>query len=216
MTNPLLDFFDARKGEGRGIWKWRHYFEVYHRHLDPFSIMRSVVMLEIGVLGGGSLEMWREYLRPSSTIHGVDINPECARFSKGNMHVHTGDACDMDFWAAFRSQVPILNVVIDDGGHEAHQQIAAFNALFTHLQPGGVYIVEDMEPNAFMAEVHRMVWNLQPSEMVRSDDPARSIVSPANPLQALVAAVHVYPGMVVIERNAETVTEFVAERRGQW
>ena len=33
--NPLRAFFDART-EGRGIWKWLHYFDIYHRHLQKF------------------------------------------------------------------------------------------------------------------------------------------------------------------------------------
>src|SRR5947207_11688241 len=33
--NPLLAYFEAHR-QGRGIWKWRHYFDVYHRHLAKF------------------------------------------------------------------------------------------------------------------------------------------------------------------------------------
>ena len=34
--NPLWKFFEARKA-GRGIWKWTHYFDVYHQHLKKFA-----------------------------------------------------------------------------------------------------------------------------------------------------------------------------------
>jgi hypothetical protein len=30
-ANPLMAYFDAH-AEGRGIWKWRHYFDISHRH----------------------------------------------------------------------------------------------------------------------------------------------------------------------------------------
>jgi hypothetical protein len=33
--NPLRDYFEAHH-EGRGIWKWDHYFVMYHRHLSKF------------------------------------------------------------------------------------------------------------------------------------------------------------------------------------
>src|SRR5580704_8369217 len=33
--NPLLQYFDSHQS-GKGIWKWRHYFEIYHRHFAKF------------------------------------------------------------------------------------------------------------------------------------------------------------------------------------
>ena len=32
--NPLLDYF--ARNEGRLIFKWQHYFEIYHRHFAAF------------------------------------------------------------------------------------------------------------------------------------------------------------------------------------
>src|SRR4051812_44526614 len=55
MPNPLRAFFDARR-EGPGIWKWTHYFDIYHRHFARF-VGREVHVLEIGIYSGGSLEM---------------------------------------------------------------------------------------------------------------------------------------------------------------
>src|SRR5262245_46705450 len=57
--NPLRAFFDART-EGRGIWKWNHYFDVYHRHFERFR-GQEVHILEVGIYSGGSLEMWHDY-----------------------------------------------------------------------------------------------------------------------------------------------------------
>src|SRR5688572_5839393 len=34
-TNPLRDYFESHK-DGRGIWKWEHYFDVYQRHFQKF------------------------------------------------------------------------------------------------------------------------------------------------------------------------------------
>src|SRR5438067_13766465 len=56
-ANPLRQFFDARS-EGRGIWKWLHYFDIYDRHFSRFR-GEAVHVLEIGVYSGGSLEMSR-------------------------------------------------------------------------------------------------------------------------------------------------------------
>src|SRR3954451_14611077 len=71
----LERYFDAQV-EGPGIWKWRHYFPIYERHLSRFR-GQAVHLVEIGVFSGGSLPMWREYLGPRSRITGIDIDPAC-------------------------------------------------------------------------------------------------------------------------------------------
>src|SRR5690349_20921641 len=55
-TNPLREYFD-RVSTGPGVWKWLHYFDIYHRHLSKFR-GRPVSIVEIGVYSGGSLSMW--------------------------------------------------------------------------------------------------------------------------------------------------------------
>jgi hypothetical protein len=39
------------------------------------------------------------------------------------------------------------DVIIDDGGHHAHQMIASFQALWPAIKPGGIYVVEDIHCN---------------------------------------------------------------------
>lgn len=45
-SNPLSEYF--YRNPGRGIFKWHHYFEIYHRHFSAFR-GRSPVVVEIGV-----------------------------------------------------------------------------------------------------------------------------------------------------------------------
>src|SRR5207248_1717332 len=73
--NPLEAYLDAYE-KGPGIWKWRHYFDVYHRHLSKF-VGREVHVVEIGIQSGGSLRMWRHYFGDRALIYGVDIDPTC-------------------------------------------------------------------------------------------------------------------------------------------
>ena len=40
-NSPLREYFDAH-GTGRGIWKWMHYFEAYHRHFAKFVNRRCI------------------------------------------------------------------------------------------------------------------------------------------------------------------------------
>jgi ubiquinone/menaquinone biosynthesis C-methylase UbiE len=80
---------------GKKITKWTHYFWVYDRH---FAALRDkpIKMLEVGVLNGGSLEMWKKYFHPDSTIVGIDITPSCKDFEdkENNVHVRIGDQSD--------------------------------------------------------------------------------------------------------------------------
>jgi hypothetical protein len=58
------------------VHKWRHYLDVYDRHLSRFR-NSSFKMLEIGVFKGGSMRLWRDYFGSDAVLFGVDIDPEC-------------------------------------------------------------------------------------------------------------------------------------------
>src|SRR5262245_60472815 len=139
---PLERYFDSVT-EGPGIWKWRHYFDVYHRHLEKF-VGRPVVVVEIGIYSGGSLLMWRHYLGEQSRIVGVDIEAACKQYERPGIDVFIGDQQDRDFWRDFCLQVPHIDIVIDDGGHKPEQQIATLECLLPHVASGGVYLCEDV------------------------------------------------------------------------
>ncbi|MEO5967521.1 MAG: hypothetical protein ABIP69_04620 [Ferruginibacter sp.] len=56
------EIFD--KHEGNLLHKWNHYFEIYDRHFKEF-IGKEVVVLEIGVSQGGSIDLWKSFLEIS-------------------------------------------------------------------------------------------------------------------------------------------------------
>lgn len=214
--NPLEAFFDSHT-EGRGIWKWRHYFDIYHRHLQHFR-GREVHILEIGVYSGGSLEMWRHYFGPLCRIYGVDIEPSCEIYNNNNIEIYIGDQADRSFWQYFCQEVPVLDVVIDDGGHLPQQQLTTLESLLPHLAPGGVYICEDVHGarNDFALRAQKMADDLNSFDNVQlnPDDDSRRIVSSTTPLQSTVASVCFYPFVVAIEKNDSAITEFIAPKRG--
>jgi hypothetical protein len=211
--NSLQTFFDGRD-EGRGIFKWRHYFEVYDRHLRKF-VGREAQLLEIGVLAGGSLDMWRHYLGERCHLYGVDINP--ASRSHEDATIFIGDQGDRGFWRDLRARVPQLDIVIDDGSHVPAHQTATLEELLPHLRPGGVYICEDIhgQHSGFLAYLYGLQQELCSYEVHL--DPARAdrhLWSPAAPFQTEVHSIHLYPFLAVIERRDAPIGEFVADRRG--
>lgn len=213
--NPLEAYFDAHR-EGPGIWKWRHYFDIYHRHFAKF-IGRPVNVLEIGVFSGGSLPMWREYFGPEATIYGVDIEPACKAYEAERVKVMIGDQADPAFWKRFKAEVPALDVVIDDGGHQPQQQATTLEHLLPHLRPGGVFLCEDVvnPNNAFASYAFGLMQNLHHFPYQNNfDDQERRVVVPTAPFQAAIRSFHVYPYVIVIERTDKPVQEFLSPKRG--
>ncbi|BDA47650.1 probable demethylmacrocin O-methyltransferase [Coccomyxa sp. Obi] len=146
--NPLWKFFQAHKN-GPGIHKWLQYFDIYHRYFSKF-VGQEVHMLEIGVQSGGSLDLWRHYFGDKLYLYGVDINPYAKALFDNPPHtrIFTGDQQNRSFWAEFKSQVPRIDIVLDDGGHAAQQQIASFEELYHFVSEHGVYMVEDVPPGS--------------------------------------------------------------------
>ena len=211
-ANPLRDYFDAHQA-GRGIWKWAHYFDIYHQYFKKF-VGREVAVLEIGVYSGGSLEMWRNYFGPHCRVYGVDIEEACRIYETDQVKIFIGDQADRSFWRDFKEQVPELDVVIDDGGHHAPQQIAALEELLPHLRPGGLYLCEDVNRihNRFTAYVSGLMNHLNAT--LFTDDNLAAIPTP---FQGAIAAIHSYPFVVVIERTEASVERFISLRHGtEW
>ena len=139
-ANPLEEWFNANRGPL--LNKWLHYFDIYDRHFARFR-GRDMVMLEIGVYHGGSLGMWKSYFGPGAKLVGVDINPRASKFADGQVDIVIGDQSDRGFLRELRTRYPRIDVLLDDGGHAMHHQIATFEEMFGGVAEDGVYMVED-------------------------------------------------------------------------
>ena len=128
------------------LHKWVHYFDIYERHLERFR-GRSPVMLEIGVMGGGSLAMWKSYLGTGAKLVGLDIDPNCKRHEGVDIEVVIGSQDDPMVLQSIMDRYPDIDVILDDGSHMSPHMIASFEAMYGHVSPYGVYIVEDTHTN---------------------------------------------------------------------
>jgi hypothetical protein len=212
----LRAYFDAH-ADGPGIWKWTHYFDIYHRHFAKF-VGCEVNVLEVGIFSGGSLGMWRAYFGPGCRIHGVDIAPECRAYEDDSTRIFIGDQADRAFWRRVRAEAPAMDIVIDDGGHQPEQQIVTLEETLPYLAPGGVFMCEDVHGrhNPFAAYVHGLAGELHAAESLHERDHGE-LASRATGAQAAIGSVHVYPYVTVIERNERPVTELQALRHGsEW
>ena len=97
-TNRIKELFWELE---KGSTKWSGYFDVYERHLKKF-VGKAPRILEIGVLGGGSIEMWLKYFGPDTSVVAIDINEECLKYEyDGDVEIVMGDQSDPDFWNEF-------------------------------------------------------------------------------------------------------------------
>ena len=126
------------------LYIWPIYFEAYHNHWQRYR-GKQVVFMEIGVQSGGKIPMLRDYFGPGFTYIGVDINPSTKKFESADwIHIEIGHSEDIDFLAMLKKKYPKVDLFLDDGGHTMNQQRTAMKEMLPHVQPDGVYIIEDL------------------------------------------------------------------------
>jgi cephalosporin hydroxylase len=213
-ANPLIEYLEQNVS-GRLIDRWRHYFDIYHRHF-AFYRGQPLTVIEIGIFNGGSLQMWRHYFGPQATVVGVDVNPECEKYAEPGIEIVIGDQADRDFLRSLAGKYPNFAILIDDGGHRMHQQIATFEELYPHLRADGVYLCEDThtsympqfgggygQPHTFIETVKALIDSLHafhsrdlsqlaPDEFTRTTD-----------------SIHFYDSVVVFEKRPREVPQQV-------
>jgi hypothetical protein len=119
------------------------YDRFYSRYLDGLR-SSATGMLEIGIYYQNSILLWKKYFE-GAHIYGVDIDEK--KIDDDRVTVFKGDQSNIDSLNNIVSSVrhPI-QFIIDDGSHVPEHQILTFNIFFEKLlEPGGVYIVEDIE-----------------------------------------------------------------------
>lgn len=139
--NDLKEYFE--KNSKNLIHKWDHFFEIYDRHFSPFR-NKEIIILELGVSHGGSLQMWKDYFGEKATIVGIDINPECKKLEESNIKIYIGSQEDKHFLRSLKKELPKFDILIDDGGHTMLQQITTFEELYDHVKDNGIYFCEDL------------------------------------------------------------------------
>lgn len=119
-----------------------HFCDFYEQHL-PRKITR---LLEVGVMHGASLRMWRDWYLDAE-IHGVDISPPT---KVQGCHVHQADATHYETARQLFFDYGTFDIVIDDGSHLWHEQQQTFDLAWEMLLgPDGVFVMEDLHTSAW-------------------------------------------------------------------
>ena len=135
----LIDLFYSSKN--RSI-KWKKYFSVYEKLFEIYR-NKEITFVEIGILDGGSLEIWKKYFGTKSRIIGIDNNPQCKKFENKDYEIYIGSQSDPLFWNNFYKKIGNVDVILDDGGHKNIDQIITINSSLPHINNDGKIVIED-------------------------------------------------------------------------
>lgn len=204
----MLDEIALRCGTDKssathGYTRW------YERHL-AVHVSRQVTLLEIGIAGCASLQMWREYLGTDARVVGVDRSEACcARARSMGFEAHCGSQADRAFLELVISSVS-PDVVVDDGSHHAVDQIASFEVIFPKLRDGALYAIEDLHAAYWRWGGDLMVWLRGLVDRVNNG--GRTGIGRAeldrkfrfaSELERTCSAVHFYPSLAIVEKIAK-------------
>ena len=216
----LYEFF--LHGPHKPIAKWHHYFPIYEAHFRRLR-ERMITLVEIGVFEGGSLQMWKSYFTSGSTFFGVDIDPECRKHAEPGITILIGDAGNKEFLREILQRTGLPDIVVDDGGHTATQQITAFEILYPSVRDGGIYLVEDTHTSlwpsyvdtpdgrtflqlahAMTLELHGWTGDRANFERLNVEPRERGADLEVSEFCRTTSSIHFYDSVVVFEKKGRT------------
>ncbi|EFN54136.1 hypothetical protein CHLNCDRAFT_135522 [Chlorella variabilis] len=143
FTSPISKglpraFLDFAQWSGTDKVTDHAYHYAYTRYLSHvrFTDLR---MLEIGLgcdMGygpGASLKLWHAFL-PCAKISFVEYDRECAVKWKDSVKKEAGG----------KLYIGNFDMIVDDGSHDPGHQLATLTALWPTIEPGGIYVIEDL------------------------------------------------------------------------
>ena len=128
--------------------KHKNYFPIYDEIFAKYK-NTPITFVEVGVLHGGSLFMWRNFFGESARIIGIDLNPAALKWNNFNFEIYIGNQGDPNFWLNFYSAVGPIDVLLDDGGHTNKHQIITSLSSVSNINDGGLLVIEDTHTSFF-------------------------------------------------------------------
>ncbi len=133
-------------GKQHGTDKLGHeYLTHYEDRFWPFC-QRPMKILEIGIMGGASLRMWRDYFA-CGQVYGIDLQEDLVQGVAGEERIKGFCGAQEDVWflEGVVKETGPLDIIIDDGSHKGPHHVISFEALWPHLKDGGWYCIEDCQ-----------------------------------------------------------------------
>jgi hypothetical protein len=103
---------------------------------------KKLNILEIGIQQGSSLVLWNEYFQ-NSIIYGIDntnfIKDRLDNYPRIKTIIQDAYKKELTF------NLPLFDIIIDDGPHTLESQIKFINNYFKKLNKNGKLFIEDVE-----------------------------------------------------------------------
>lgn len=122
-----------------GLHDYLSFYETFLARLRD----KPITILEMGAASGNSLRMWCAYF-PLARVIGVDNDPRCAAWAEDRIAIEIGDQSSVMDLDRIAMQYRMLDLIVDDCGHEPANQLLAYKTLLPYLSSGGVYLLEDI------------------------------------------------------------------------
>lgn len=132
---------DTRRGTDKNTS--HSYGETYDKLFSKYRETTSI--LEIGFAGGGSLLAYADYF-PNATIYGIDVLDALREDVRSHSRIKTyiGDAKKEETIQHFGKK---YDIIIEDASHIYEDQVRHFFDYSGFVNPGGLYIIEDIPGN---------------------------------------------------------------------
>lgn len=115
-----------------------YYDDFYESKFKSYT-KSPINILEIGIRGGGSIKIWKEYFHPDSNVYGGDIMPfdPIENTTCYQMDMYSQEALNL-------FEDSYFDIVIDDGPHTYESFEMTIQKYHSKLKPGGILVVEDV------------------------------------------------------------------------
>ncbi len=129
--------------------------DTVHSYLDSYEALffsrKDTVtnIMEIGILDGGSIRLWRDYF-PNATVTALDISPKYFH-DQSRIRVFTGDAYTQDMLHKLTDRK--YDIIIDDGPHTLESMKYVATNYTPLLAENGVLIIEDVQDIEWVPEI---------------------------------------------------------------
>lgn len=121
------------------------YIEFYEKYFEPRRHDPDVLLMEIGVMTGGSMLMWQEYF-DQPLLTGIDLRNGFNQELPFQKDIRCMWRWNID--STLPERIPSLgkyDFIIDDGAHDLESQFKTFCNYWQFTAEGGTYFIEDIE-----------------------------------------------------------------------
>jgi len=95
-----LPIYKSFKKSPYNSTKHLSYFHTYSELLNKYRD-KKITFVEVGILDGGSLFMWRDFFGKKARIIGVEFNPAAKKWEKEGFEIYIGSQSDKNFWKEY-------------------------------------------------------------------------------------------------------------------